>query len=58
MTVNKEFTVPFAAGVTDAGDKLQVMVTFEGAIVQVSPTDKLKPLREVTVILEVVELPA
>jgi hypothetical protein len=34
------------------------MVTFAGAIAQVRPTDKLKPLREVTVILEVVELPA
>ena len=47
-----------AAGVTDAGAKLQVTVEFTGAIVQVNATAELKLLREVTVIVEVVLFPA
>jgi hypothetical protein len=50
--------VPFAAGVTDAGEREQVTVALAGEIKQVNPTVALKPPRDVTVIVEVVELPA
>lgn len=57
-TVSIDPAVPLATGVTEAGDKLQVTVAFTGAIAQVRPTAELKPLNEVTMILDVVELPA
>ena len=47
-----------AAGVTDAGEREQVTVAFTGEIEQVSATARLKLLTDVTVIVEVVELPA
>jgi hypothetical protein len=58
FTVKVEVIVPFAAGVTDAGDKLQVTVEFTGAMPQVNATAKLKLFKDATVIVEVVELPA
>lgn len=50
--------VPFAAGVTDAGEKLQVRVALTGVMAQVKPTAELKLLTDVTVIVEAVEFPA
>jgi hypothetical protein len=50
--------VPFAAGVTDAGESVQVTAVVAGDTEQVSPTAELKPLTEVTLIVEVVEFPA
>jgi hypothetical protein len=47
-----------AAGVTDAGANEQVTVAFTGAIAQVNATAELKLFNEVTVIVEVVLLPA
>jgi hypothetical protein len=49
--------VPFAAGVTDAGDKEQVTFAFTGEIAQVSATAELNPFKEVTVIVEVPPFP-
>jgi hypothetical protein len=57
-TVNVEVTVPLAIGVTDAGEKEQVTVELKGVIAQVNPTAELKPLSDVTVIVDVVEFPA
>jgi hypothetical protein len=57
-TVKVEATVPFAAGVTNAGERLQVTVTLVGEMPQVNPTAELKLLNEVTVMVAVVELPA
>jgi hypothetical protein len=57
-TVNVEVTVPLAAGVTDAGEREQVTVELKGVIAQVNPTAELKPLSDVTVIVDVVEFPA
>ena len=53
-----DVTVPFAAGVTDVKLKPQVTVAFAGATEQLSTTAELNPFREVTVMVEVVELPA
>jgi hypothetical protein len=50
--------VPFAAGVTEAGEKLQFTVALTGVIAQVKPTAELKLLTDVTVIVEAVEFPA
>jgi hypothetical protein len=47
-----------AAGVTETGARTQVTVAFTGAIAQVNPTAELKPLSEVTVILEDPPFPA
>jgi hypothetical protein len=47
-----------AAGVTDAGAKLQVTVAFTGAIAQVNATAELKLFNDVTVIVVVVLFPA
>jgi hypothetical protein len=58
VTVKVDVIVPFAAGVTDAGAKLQVTVAFTGAIAQLNPTAELKLFNDVTVIVEVVEFPA
>ena len=58
VTVRVEEIVPFAAGVTDAGANEQVIVAVDGAIPQVRLAAELNPLREVTVIVEVVLLPA
>jgi hypothetical protein len=56
-TVNVDVIVPFAAGVTDAGESEQVTAAFTGAIVQVSATAELKLFSDVTVRVEVVEFP-
>jgi hypothetical protein len=56
--VKVDVAVPFAAGVTDAGAKLQVTVAFTGEIAQVNPTAKLKLFNDVTVIVEVALFPA
>jgi hypothetical protein len=53
-----EVTLPFAAGVTDAGANEQVIVTETGAIAQVNATAALKLLTDVTVIVEPVLFPA
>ena len=58
FTVKVDPAVPLAAGVTDAGAKPQVTVAFTGAIAQVKDTAVLKPLKEVTVMVDVVEFPA
>lgn len=58
VTVKVEFTVPFAAGVTDVGTKPQATVALTGVIAQVNATPELKLLIEVTIIVEVVLLPA
>jgi hypothetical protein len=50
--------VPLAAGVTEVKLNPQVTVEFTGAIAQVNATAELNPLREVTVIVEVVKFPA
>ena len=47
-----------AAGVTDAGEREQVTVAFTGEVAQDSATAELKLLSDVTVMVEVVELPA
>jgi len=47
-----------ATGVTDAGEREQVTVAFTGEIAQVNATAELKLFKEVTVFVEVVELPA
>lgn len=57
-TVNVEVAVPLATGVTEAGDRLQVTEEFTGTIEQERAATELKLLREVTVIVEVVEFPA
>ena len=57
VTFKTEVIVPFAAGVTDAGDKLQDIVALVGEIAQVKPTAALKLLTEVTVMVELVEFP-
>ena len=56
--VNVEFAVPFAAGVTEVKLNPQVTVALAGAVAQVSPTAELKLLNEVTVIVDVVPIPA
>jgi hypothetical protein len=57
-TVKVDVIVPLAAGVTEAGAKPQVTVAFAGVVVQVNPTIELNPLKEVTVIVDVVLFPA
>ena len=58
VTVRVEVTLPFAAGVTDAGAKEQVIVAVAGAIPQVKLTAALKPLTDVMVMVDVVVFPA
>jgi hypothetical protein len=58
FTVRVEAALPFAAGVTEIKLNPQVTVADTGATPQVNPTAELNPLREVTVIVEVVEFPA
>ena len=58
FTVNAEFELPFAAGVTEPGAKLQVTVAFTGATAQVNPTGKINPFKEVTVTVAAPEFPA
>jgi hypothetical protein len=57
-TVRVDVIVPLAAGVTDAGARLQVTVALTGEMPQVNPTAELKLLSDVTVIVEVVLFPA
>lgn len=57
-TVKVEVADPLAAGVTDAGDKLQVTVAFTGEIAQLKATVELKLFKDVTVIVAVVLFPA
>jgi hypothetical protein len=57
VTPRLEVIVPFAAGVTEAGDKLHDMVALVGEIVQVNPTAALKLFTDVTVIVELVVFP-
>jgi hypothetical protein len=57
-TVKSEVTVPFAAGVTEAGAKPQVTVAFTGVMAQFNDTEELNPPKDVTVMVDVVELPA
>jgi hypothetical protein len=47
-----------AAGVTEVKLKPQAIVELTGAMEQLSATAELKPFKEVTVIVEVVEFPA
>ena len=47
-----------AGGVTEVKLKPQVTVEFTGATEQLSATAELKPFKEFTVIVEVVEFPA
>jgi hypothetical protein len=56
-TVKTEVTVPFAGGMTEDGAKPQVTVAFTGVMAQVNDTAELNPPSEVTVIVDVVELP-
>jgi hypothetical protein len=56
--VKDDVTVPFAMGVTEAGERAQVTVALIGATEQERPTAELNPLSEVTVILEVPPFPA
>jgi hypothetical protein len=58
FTVNVDPAVPLATGVTEAGAKPQVTVAFTGAIPQVNPTARLNPFSDVTVNVDVPELPA
>jgi hypothetical protein len=53
-----EVAVPFAAGVTEVKLNPQVTEAFTGTVAQVSATEALNPLMDVTVIVDVVELPA
>jgi hypothetical protein len=55
-TDNVEVAVPFTAGVTEGAERVQRTVGETGAIAQVNPTAELKPLRDVTVMVEVVVL--
>ena len=57
VTPRLEVIVPFAAGVTEAGDKLHDIVALVGEIVQVNPTAALKLFTDVTVIVELVVFP-
>ena len=57
VTARVELIVPLAAGVTEAGVKLQDIVALVGEIVQVNPTAALKLLTEVTVMVEPVVFP-
>ena len=57
-TVSVARPVPLATGVTEAGAKLQVTVTFTGAIAQLNATEELNPPNEVMVTAAVVEFPA
>jgi hypothetical protein len=52
-----EVAVPFAAGVTDAGEREQTTVAFTGAIAQESATAELKPFKDVTVTVDVPGFP-
>lgn len=58
FTVRVELTVPLAEGVTDDGAREQVTVASTGAIEQVNATAELKLLRDATVMVEAVGLPA
>jgi hypothetical protein len=58
FTVNVEVIVPLATGVTEAGESEQVTVALVGDMEQDKATAELKLLIDVTVIVEVVELPA
>jgi hypothetical protein len=58
FTVKVDPAVPLATGVTEAGARPQVTVALTGAIEQVNATAELNPLKDVTVTVEVVELPA
>jgi hypothetical protein len=55
VIVRTEEAVPFATGVTETGFKLHPTVAL--LVTQVNPTVELNPLSEVTVTVEVVELP-
>jgi hypothetical protein len=57
LTVRVDPAVPFAIGVTDAGEREQVTVAFTGEIPQVNATAELNPLNDVTVIVALVEFP-
>ena len=58
VTVRVEVAVPFAAGVTDVKLNPQVTVELTGAIAHINPTAELKLFDDVTVMVEVVLLPA
>lgn len=58
FTVNVEFAVPLATGVTEAGDKLQVTVGVAGEMPHDKLTAALKLFNEVRVIVPVVIFPA
>ena len=57
INVKVEATLPLAAGVTEAGAKLQVTVGVAGEMPQVKATAALKLFKDVTVIVEVVVFP-
>lgn len=58
VTVKAEILEPLAIGVTEDGTILQAIFAFKGAMAQLNATAELNPLNEVTVILDVPELPA
>jgi hypothetical protein len=58
VTVKVEFTVPFAAGVTDVGTKPQATVALTGVMAQFNATAELKLFNDVTIIVVVVLFPA
>ena len=57
-TVKVESALPFAAGVTDDGDKLQVTAALTGTIEQERATAELKLFADATVTVAEGELPA
>jgi hypothetical protein len=58
VTFNVEIALPFAAGVTDAGVREQLIVAETGTMAQVNATAELKLFTEVTVMVEAVVFPA
>jgi hypothetical protein len=58
VIVKVEVIVPFAAGVTETGANVQLIVADTGAIAQVNPTAELNPFTDVTVIVDAVVFPA
>jgi hypothetical protein len=52
LIVRIEVIVPFAAGVTEAGERVPVTVAFTGETAKVSATARLNPFSDVTVIVD------
>ena len=58
LIVKVEVMLPFATGVTEAGERVPVIVALLGETAKVSATARLNPFRDVTVIVEVPLFPA